>query len=114
MATPESSIFDLPDTTRGFRFSLGAMWTEASRLNLLELVPALPMSVFFFLGRNDHWVPPRTSVAYIDALTAPSKEVVWFEDSGHEPFVDEPAKFNTAMAELVLPAPPADPPVPAA
>jgi pimeloyl-ACP methyl ester carboxylesterase len=114
LASPESSIFDLPDTMRAFRFSLGAMWTEVSRLNLLELVPALPMPVFFFLGRKDHWVPPQTSVAYIDALTAPSKKVVWFEHSGHEPFVDEPAKFNTAMAELVGPAPPSDPPVPAA
>ncbi|MFL5878364.1 MAG: alpha/beta hydrolase [Solirubrobacteraceae bacterium] len=113
LASPESSIFDLPDTMRAFRFSLGAMWTEVSRLNLLELVPALPMPVFFFLGRKDHWVPPQTSVAYIDALTAPSKKVVWFEDSGHEPFVDEPAKFNTAMAELVGPAPPSGPPVPA-
>ena len=86
----------------------------AVRLNLFELVPALPMPVFFFLGRKDHWVPPQSSVAYIDALTAPSKKVVWFEDSGHEPFVDEPAKFNTAMAELVGTAPPPDPPVPAA
>ena len=89
---------------RGFRFSLDAMWAEVSRLNLIELAPALQMPVFFFLGRKDHWVPPETSVAYFDALTAPSKQLVWFEESGHEPFVDEPAKFNAAMAELVRPA----------
>lgn len=100
----ETSILDLRKTMRGFRFSLGAMWTEASRLNLIELVPALQMPVFFFLGRNDHWVPAETSVAYIDALTAPSKRLVWFEESGHEPFVDEPAKFNALMAELVRPS----------
>ena len=89
---------------RGFRFSLDAMWAEVSRLNLIELAPALQMPVFFFLGRKDHWVPPETSVAYFDALTAPSKKLVWFEESGHEPFVDEPDKFNAAMAELVRPA----------
>src|SRR6266511_1515425 len=97
----ESSILDLPSTMRGFRFSLGAMWTEVSRLNLIELVPALQMPVFFFLGRNDHWVPAEISVEYINAVTAPSKKIVWFEESGHEPFVDEPAKFNALMAELV-------------
>src|SRR6266540_1267527 len=97
----ESSILDLPSTMRGFRFSLGAMWTEVSRLNLIELVPALQMPVFFFLGRNDHWVPAEISVEYINAVTAPSKRLVWFEESGHEPFVDEPAKFNALMAELV-------------
>jgi hypothetical protein len=28
---------------------------------------------------------------------------VWFEESGHEPFVDEPARFNAAMLDLVRP-----------
>ena len=100
---PESSIFDLPNILRGFRFSLDAMWAEVSALNLMKLVPALQMPVFFFLGRHDHWVPPEVSVAYFDVLTAPSKKLVWFEESGHEPFVDEPAKFNRAMVELVRP-----------
>jgi pimeloyl-ACP methyl ester carboxylesterase len=100
---PESSVFDLPNIWRGFRFSLDAMWAEVSRLNLTKLVPALQMPVFFFLGRHDHWVAPEISVAYFDALTAPSKALVWFEESGHEPFVDEPAKFNASMVELVRP-----------
>jgi pimeloyl-ACP methyl ester carboxylesterase len=84
------------------------MWAEVSRLNLIELEPALEMPVFFFLGRKDHWVPAEISVAYIDVLTAPSKELVWFEQSGHEPFVDEPANFNAAMVELVRPVLPSD------
>jgi len=103
LGRPESSIFDLPNILRGFRFSLDAMWGEVSRLDLARVAPALQMPVFFFLGRRDHWVPPETSVAYFDALTAPAKRLVWFEESGHEPFVDEPAKFNAAMAELVRP-----------
>jgi pimeloyl-ACP methyl ester carboxylesterase len=70
LAGQESSIFDLPKTMRGFRFSLGAMWTEVSRLNLIELVPALQMPVFFVLGRKDHWVPAEISVAYIDESRA--------------------------------------------
>jgi pimeloyl-ACP methyl ester carboxylesterase len=102
---PEASVFDLPNILRGFRFSLDAMWAEVSGLNLLKLAPALQMPVFSFLGRHDHWVPPETSVAYFDVLTAPSKRLVWFEESGHEPFVDEPAKFNTAMVEWVRPIP---------
>jgi pimeloyl-ACP methyl ester carboxylesterase len=100
----ESSIFDLPNQLRGFRFSMNAMWAEVSRLNLLQLAPALQMPVFFFLGRRDHWVPPETSVAYFDALIAPSKKLVWFEESGHEPFMDEPGKFNRLMMEIVRPA----------
>jgi hypothetical protein len=59
VAGPEASVFDLPNLLRGFRFSLDAMWADVSRINLLEDAPALPMPVFFFLGRRDHWVPPR-------------------------------------------------------
>lgn len=100
---PESSIFDLPNLVRGFGFTLDAMWAEVSRLNLLELVPALKMPVVVFVGRRDHWVPPETTVAYFDALTAPSKTLVWFEHSGHEAFVDEPEKFNATITEVVRP-----------
>ena len=104
LAAKESSIFEVPGAMRAFRASLSATWAEVSRLNLLELAPALRVPVYFFLGRNDHWVPPEVSVAYFDALSAPSKKLVWFERSGHEPFMDEAAEFNAAMAELVRPA----------
>ncbi len=103
LGSKESSILEVPRAFRAFRLTLEAMWTEVSRLNLLELAPVLEVPVFFFLGRQDRWVPPETSEAYFEALTAPSKKLVWFEQSGHEPFVDEPAKFNSAMVELVRP-----------
>lgn len=103
---PESSILSLLTTMRAFRFTLDAMWDEVSRLNLIDRVPALRMPTFFFLGRKDHWVPPETSLAYIDTLAAPSKKLVWFEESSHEMFVDEPAKFNATMTEFVRPAVP--------
>lgn len=103
VAGPEASVLDLPNLLRGFRFSMDAMWAEVSRLNLLDVAPALHMPVFFCLGRRDHWVPPETSVMCFDALRAPSKDLVWFEESGHEPFMDEPAKFNRMMVELVRP-----------
>lgn len=100
---PECSLFDLPNLMRGFWFSLDTMWAEVSKLNLLKAAPVLRMPVFFFLGRRDHWVPNEASLAYFEALTAPSKKLVWFDASGHEPFVDEPDRFNALMAGLVRP-----------
>jgi pimeloyl-ACP methyl ester carboxylesterase len=101
---PESSVLDLPALLRGWRFSLDALWPEVSRLDLMMEAPALAMPVFFFLGRRDHWVPPAASVPYFEELRAPLKELVWFEESGHEPVIDEADKFNAAMVELVRPA----------
>jgi hypothetical protein len=56
---PESSIVDVPNLLRGFRFSQKSLWPEASRLNLLKLAPALQMPVFFFRGRQDSMVLKR-------------------------------------------------------
>ena len=103
VSVPELSLRDLPNLMIAFRRSLDLMWPEVSRINLAERAPELKVPVFFFLGRHDRWVPPETSVAYLDMLTAPAKELRWFEQSGHEPFVDEPEKFRAAMAELVKP-----------
>lgn len=103
LGTPEASLLDLRATIRAFRFSIECMWSEASRLNLIEAVPALEVPVVMMLGRRDPWIPPEVSVAYFDALRAPSKKLVWFDASGHEPFVDEPSKFVTAMVDLVRP-----------
>jgi pimeloyl-ACP methyl ester carboxylesterase len=107
IGSPESSILDVRAGMRGLRFSLEAMWPEVTRLKLAEVAGQLAMPVFFFLGRHDHWVPPEMSVAYFESLKAPSKKVVWFEQSGHEPFADETVAFNEAMRELVTPPPPA-------
>lgn len=99
---PEATIFDLPNILRGMVFS-DCLWPEASSLDLTKAVPALGMPVFFCLGRHDHVIDAETSAAYFDALVAPSKTLVWFEDSAHEPPAEEPAKFLRVMRELVRP-----------
>jgi len=40
-------------------------------------------------------------VARSKAVTTPSKTLVWFEESGHEPFGDEPAKLNAIAIRVV-------------
>jgi pimeloyl-ACP methyl ester carboxylesterase len=99
----EYSLVEIPGMFRAFRASLDAMWDEVRQIDLRERAPVLAVPVFFFLGRHDHWVPPETSLAYYDALVAPAKRLVWFERSGHEPFVDEAGRFDELMIELVRP-----------
>jgi pimeloyl-ACP methyl ester carboxylesterase len=103
LSSSESSLLEVPKNWRAFHATIDAMWGETSTLNLLQLVPELKVPVFFLLGRNDHMVPADASVEYFDALTAPSKQLLWFEHSGHEPFADEPDQFNAAMIDLVRP-----------
>ena len=103
LSGPEASILDLPTIMRGMQFSQDTMWADVSALDLTKAVPRLHVPVFFFLGRHDHVIDAETSAAYFQMLVAPSKKLVWFEESAHEPPFEEPVKFNRAMMELVRP-----------
>lgn len=103
LGVPESSPFEVRGIFRALRWSMEAMWPEVQWLNLFEAAPELKVSVFFLLGRKDHWAPPERAAAYFEALRAPSKRLLWFETSGHEPFADEAEKFNAAMMREVRP-----------
>ncbi|WP_373524765.1 hypothetical protein [Nostoc sp.] len=39
---------------------------------------------------------------YFNILTAPHKELIWFERSGHGPWVNKSAKFVDVMVNKVL------------
>jgi len=36
---------------------------------------------------------------WFDKIEAPQKELIWFEDSGHNPMNDEPEKFKRLLRE---------------
>jgi pimeloyl-ACP methyl ester carboxylesterase len=56
-----------------------------------------------FLGRHD-WTTPTPPVArWIERVSAPSKDVVWFENSAHLCMHEEPGKFVVSLVNLALP-----------
>lgn len=75
---------------------------EKTGVNLMAQVPRIDVPVFFFLGRHDHLAPTEIVSEYMHLLKAPSKEIVWFEHSGHYPYLEEPAKFQSALIAKLL------------
>ena len=51
------------------------------------------MPVYFLLGRHDVNAPTVLAEEYFEVLDAPEKGIVWFENSGHSPWINEPEKF---------------------
>lgn len=101
---PEASLKELFSFRKVLGFSIDAMWGEVTKINLVKLVPELPMPTFFLLGRKDHCVSPDNSMEFIDSLKSPVKEVFWFEESHHMPFMDEPDEFNSIMTTVIRPS----------
>jgi len=100
---PEASIWDLPNILQSQLVTPKAMWQDLIAVNLITAAPVLRVPVLFCLGRHDRVVIPETSLAYFNVLQAPSKTLIWFEESGHEPPAEEPEKFNGLMVGMVRP-----------
>jgi proline iminopeptidase len=103
LSEPEVNLWDLVLFGRGNAFSLRALWPEFSRLRLIDAVRRVDVPVVFILGRHDRQVPSDLAAEYFRELSAPTKTLVWMERSGHNPPFEEPAAFNRAMIEHVLP-----------
>jgi pimeloyl-ACP methyl ester carboxylesterase len=48
-------------------------------------------------GRLDQVAPGEATQRFHDSLTAPSKQLVWFEKSEHTPHLEEPTKFRDLL-----------------
>ena len=68
--------------------------SELATLNLLGAVPRLAVPVVMVQGRLDRVAPAAAAQRYALELEAPSKQLVWFENSADMPYFEEPAKFR--------------------
>jgi pimeloyl-ACP methyl ester carboxylesterase len=89
--------WELPRLVRANEVTLAAMQPELLDLDLRRSVPALTMPVVFLLGRHDHHADARIAADYLAALQAPTKRLVWFERSAHNPPFEEPEGFVAAV-----------------
>jgi len=64
---------------------------------------AFEVPLLQFLGRNDWTTPTAPVERWIARVTAPSKEIVWFENSAHLCMIEEPGKFLVSLVTLALP-----------
>lgn len=64
---------------------------------------AFEVPMLQFLGRHDWTTPTAPVVRWFDRVSAPSKDVVWFENSAHLCMFEEPGKFVVSLVTLALP-----------
>jgi pimeloyl-ACP methyl ester carboxylesterase len=70
------------------------------QMDLLKQVKELRVPVYFFCGRYDYVTPTQPVIEYYKALKAPSKAVIWFEESAHRMDIEEPEKFQNSIMKI--------------
>ncbi len=100
LGAQEIGVRDLLLYSQGQKASLDVMWPQIVLHNANERYPAVDVPVWFFLGRHDHHVSATLAEEYFERLEAPTKEVVWFEESAHNPPYEEPARFNAEVIRV--------------
>lgn len=102
LRTDEASLVDLVKFGKGNRFSLDALRPEYSRVDLTRF-RRFEVPVVFMLGRHDWHVPSTLAAEYFESIEAPSRRLIWFEESAHNPPFEEPDTFVRAMLDYVSP-----------
>jgi proline iminopeptidase len=100
--SPDYTATELKIRDEAQMFSLGLMWEELGRVNLMDAT-RFELPVFIFQGRHDRGTSAALAGKWFSTVKAPVKKLVWFEDSAHMVYEEEPGKLLVSLANDVLP-----------
>ena len=100
--SPDYSADDAKARLEGLDFSLSSLWTPMSRIDFSHQV-RFGCPVVFFEGRHDLNVSSALLGEWFPTVQAPSKKLVWFDDSAHMVIEEEPGKVLVHLVQDVLP-----------
>ncbi|HKA97797.1 MAG TPA: alpha/beta hydrolase [Streptosporangiaceae bacterium] len=98
--SPDYSAADAIRTFRGIRASQAALLPQLATTDLVRAMPRLDVPIVMAQGRLDQVAPGEAAQRFHDSVTAPSKQLVWFERSAHTPHLEEPAKFGDLLMNV--------------
>ena len=102
LAGPEYGLYDKVNWFRGVLDTLGIVMPQLWEVDLRTQATRIEVPVYFLIGRHDVNAPTILTEEYYGLLSAPHKELIWFERSGHGPWFTESDRFVQVMVELVL------------
>ena len=102
LAGSEYGLYDKVNLIRGLLDTFGVVYPQLWNVDFRKQATRLEVPVYFLIGRHDVNAPPKLTKDYFNLLSAPHKELTWFERSGHNPWVNESAKFVDVMVNKVL------------
>ena len=95
-------MLDKINFVRGIVNTFNHVYQQLYEIDLRTGYTKLDVPMYFFLGRYDLNAPTVLVEEYEQLLEAPKKEIVWFEHSGHNPWINERDKFAREVIACFL------------
>ena len=97
LKTKEYTLADIVNYAHGATYLSDVMWSDVVGQRL-SAIKRLDVPVVITQGRHDYNTPSAIAQEWFEALEAPSKTWVWFEDSAHSPDIEEPEKWSAVLS----------------
>lgn len=102
MLSPEYSDADLRGISEGNGFSETLMLAEVFTIDVSSITE-LEVPLILLLGRDDYNVSSSAAAEWFETVRAPSKQLVWFEHTGHEVMNEAPGRTLVSLVKYALP-----------
>jgi len=102
ICSPEYGLLDKINYFRGIVNTYNHVYQQLYGIDMRTGYTKLEVPVYFFLGRHDINAPTVLVEEYERVLDAPDKKIVWFEYSGHSPWINERDKFVREVLSCFL------------
>lgn len=102
LAGSEYGLYDKVNWFRGALETMDVVYPQLWDVDFRVQATQLEVPVYFLIGRHDVNAPPVLAEEYFELLNAPYKEFIWFEYSGHNPWVTESTEFVDVVVNKVL------------
>jgi pimeloyl-ACP methyl ester carboxylesterase len=102
LLSPDYSDADLESIRKGSVLTLTQLLPSLAKYNI-ESETEFRCPIVIFNGRHDYSVSHEVAADWFGHLHAPSKRLVWFEDSAHQIFQEQPGRFLQHLLTDVRP-----------
>jgi pimeloyl-ACP methyl ester carboxylesterase len=100
--SPEYSDKDIEAINNGTAISLRALLPQEAKMDLTKYT-RFRTPIVIFAGRHDNTTPSEIVAAWLPGVRAPSKKLIWFENSAHMIATEEPGRVLVHLVQDVRP-----------
>ncbi len=102
MQAPEYTSKEVLGVAQGSSFSSANMKYNVLNKSIYYEILEYKIPVYFFVGKHDYTTPHKLIDEYYNLISAPKKDIVYFENSAHFPFFEEPENFVNELNKILL------------